>query len=176
MSLSQNTVNLDIELIEYWKDKRLRIRKSTDKNGEDDFSVPEEEEDNDGGRQRKSESYLLQPEWASKLWHPVSRLQGNAQVVFPFALSTQSVAKTPSSSDIEQSSSVVKQKTIEHHNTIQNIVVVSNETSAHMWLSLKMRIKIPMYECTRDDSTLFPFDKVKCILNIANGRFIVCIH
>ena len=151
------------------------MRKSNDKNeSEDDFSVEEEEEDLNGNRQRRGESYLLEPEWASKIWHPVSRLQGNAQIVVSLALPVtpaKDIESSGSSSGGGASSNVnlIKQKTIEHENSIQNIVVVSNETSAQVWLALKVRIKIPMYECARDDSSLYPFDKIKCTLNIANG-------
>ena len=178
-----------MEIVESWRDKRLRLRKtSADKSGEpeDDFASVEEDDDEIRDGRGKSESYLLEPaSWAARLWHPVGRLQGNAQVVVPFTSipPPNSVKESPDSKDGASASGEVAsalvgsasslnqlQKTIEQEALMRSIVVTSNETTAQLWLSLKVRIRIPMYECARDDSSLYPFDKVRCTLSIANGK------
>lgn len=183
----ESTINLDVEIVESWRDKRLRLRKtSADKSGEpeDDFASAEEDDDEVRDGRGKSESYLLEPaSWAARLWHPVGRLQGNAQVVVPFTSipPPNSVKESPDSKDGASASGEVAsalvgsasslnqlQKTIEQEALMRSIVVTSNETTAQLWLSLKVRIRIPMYECARDDSSLYPFDKVRCTLSIAN--------
>ena len=178
-----------MEIVESWRDKRLRLRKtSADKSGEpeDDFASAEEDDDEVRDGRGKSESYLLEPaSWAARLWHPVGRLQGNAQVVVPFTSIPPPTKESPDSKDGASASGEVAsalvvgsgasslnqlQKTIEQEALMRSIVVTSNETTAQLWLSLKVRIKIPMYECARDDSSLYPFDKVRCTLSIANGK------
>lgn len=173
-----SSVHLDVELIECWRDKRLRIRKN-DKDGsakDDEFAYDEDEEEEiRGRRQRIGERYLLEPSWSARIWHPLSRLQGNAVVLVPFASNTIAISSKnnvePKSVSNTGESSMINQKTIEHENSIQNIVVVSNETTAKVILSLKIRIKMPLYECIRDDSSRYPFDKVKCGLNIVNAIY-----
>lgn len=162
---------MDVEIIESWKDKRLRIRKSNDKNdSEEDMNSDDDEDDLSGSRQRKGESYLLEPEWASRIWHPVSRLQGNAQIVVQFS-SPSRASKDDGQPEFSSGTNLGKQKPLEQENSIKNIVVMSNETTAHVLLALKIRVKIPMYECYRDDSSLYPFDKIACTIKIANGTY-----
>lgn len=156
----ENIITLDLEMKECWKDKRLKIKKNADKNNEDDEEMmmsDDDEEDGSDGRLKKIESYFLESEWASRIWHPMSRLQANAEVANPYS---------PTSTDAAKQG---KPKIIEQESLIENIYILANETTATVWMSLKLRLNIPSYECQRDESTLYPFDRIKCSFNIANG-------
>ncbi|KAH9395622.1 hypothetical protein TYRP_020650 [Tyrophagus putrescentiae] len=168
----ESTINLDVEIVESWRDKRLRLRKtSADKSGEpeDDFASAEEDDDEVRDGRGKSESYL----WNQPAGRPVS----GTRIPPPNSVKESPDSKDGASASGEVASALVGsgasslnqlQKTIEQEALMRSIVVTSNETTAQLWLSLKVRIRIPMYECARDDSSLYPFDKVRCTLSIAN--------
>lgn len=150
---NENIITLDLEMRECWKDKRLKIRKSSEKNSEDE-ELQDDEEEEDSVEGRKVESFVLESEWASRIWHPLSRLLANAEVSNPYTIEGKQSKQN---------------RMLEQQSLIENIYIVSNESTGFVWLSLKLRLTIPSYECERDDSSLYPFDRIKCFFNIANG-------
>lgn len=167
--VQQNSVVLDVEIKETWKDKRLKIRKSEDKNKDDDPDVQElpDDEEEEMMNGKKVESYLFDSEWAAKIWHPISRLQNNAVIVLNPFQTTKNDATVKEASDLKRQNSL---KVIEQTGSIENILILRNESSALVQMSMKVRISLPMYECKRDDSGMFPFDKISCQFDIANGK------
>lgn len=161
----ENVVQLDLEMREHWRDKRLRIRK-VDKKDDDDELMSATDDDDESTSASRLESHLLEPEWAARLWHPISRVQNNAEVIVPFLIRSKDANKIAVGGEDN------RQKTIEQEYFIENILVLRNESSAHVYMTLKMRLAVPMYECKRDDTSLFPFDRVRCTFLIANGKFL----
>ncbi|KAH9418293.1 hypothetical protein DERP_010159 [Dermatophagoides pteronyssinus] len=111
----------------------------------------------DGRKRRKKsmENYVLDGKYLSKLWHPISHIRNNAHI-------TNALFDKPKQT---------LQKTIEQEKLIENIFIISNESTAFIWITLKMRVNIPIYECHRDDSRLFPFDKIECSFHITNALY-----
>ena len=162
----ENVIILDMQLKERWKDRRLRMRKKIDpkndqKNdqndddyGDDDYDDGGNESDGRKRRKKSIENYVLDGKYLSKLWHPISHIRNNAHI-------TNALFDKPKQT---------LQKTIEQEKLIENIFIISNESTAFIWITLKMRVNIPIYECHRDDSRLFPFDKIECSFHITNGQ------
>lgn len=161
----ENVVQLDLEMREHWRDKRLRLRKVEKKDDDDDELMAATEEDDEGDTASRLESHLLEPQWAARLWHPISRLQNNAEVIVPFLVGSGDTKKKMAIGGEDN-----RQKTIEQEYFIENILVLRNETSAYVYMTMKMRLAVPMYECKRDDTSLFPFDRIRCTFLIANGK------
>nr|XP_027201042.1 gamma-aminobutyric acid receptor subunit pi-like [Dermatophagoides pteronyssinus] len=162
----ENVIILDMQLKERWKDRRLRMRKKIDKNNDpkndqsDDYGDDYDDDDGnsiDGRKRRKKsmENYVLDGKYLSKLWHPISHIRNNAHI-------TNALFDKPKQT---------LQKTIEQEKLIENIFIISNESTAFIWITLKMRVNIPIYECHRDDSRLFPFDKIECSFHITNALY-----
>ncbi|UXI20328.1 hypothetical protein NH340_JMT06271 [Sarcoptes scabiei] len=150
----ENVIILDLKIDECWKDKRFRIKKNGAKNSNNgNHSLDDDDYEIDESDLKRQENHLLESEWLNKIWHPISRLRNNAHV-------TNALFDKPKQT---------LQKTIEQEKLIEKIHIQSNSTTAWVWISLKMRVNIPIYECRRDDSRIYPFDRIRCSFHIANG-------
>ncbi|KAH9530009.1 Gamma-aminobutyric acid receptor subunit alpha-4 [Dermatophagoides farinae] len=145
----ENVIVLDMQLKERWKDKRLRMHYYDD----DDYDTV----DGIGGQKRRKmiENFVLDGKYLTKIWHPISHIRNNAHV-------TNALFDKPKQT---------LQKIIEQEKLVENIFINTNETTAFVWISLKMRVNIPIYECHRDDSRMFPFDKIECTFHITNALY-----
>ncbi|KAH7642671.1 hypothetical protein HUG17_5718 [Dermatophagoides farinae] len=163
----ENVIVLDMQLKERWKDKRLRMRRKNnndnqkqngDKKDEDYYDDDDYDTvDGIGGQKRRKmiENFVLDGKYLTKIWHPISHIRNNAHV-------TNALFDKPKQT---------LQKIIEQEKLVENIFINTNETTAFVWISLKMRVNIPIYECHRDDSRMFPFDKIECTFHITNALY-----